>query len=144
MAAPVGTNDGRRSIGALLGELVTGGTTLVRQEIRMARVEVSEAARAVGKGTGFVAVGGVLALLGLLALLTGLVLLAGDQWLPRDMYWLAALIFVVITGAIAWFLAKRGMRHLEPQQLTPDQTVATLKEDKEWLKRQLTSGATSR
>jgi len=144
MAASVGANDGRRSIGALLGELVTGGTTLVRQEVRMARVELAEIARAVGKGTGFVAIGGVLALLGALALLTGIVLLVGDQWLPRDLYWVAALIFVLITGVIAWFLAKRGMRHLEPRQLKPDQTVETLKEDKEWLKQQLTSGATSR
>lgn len=144
MAAPVGASDGRRGIGVLLGDLVTEGTTLVRHEVRMARVELAEAARAVGTGTGFVAIGGVLALLGTLSLLTGVVLLIGDQWLPRDLYWVAALIFVLITGAIAWFLAKRGMRHLEPRQLTPDQTVATLKEDKEWLKRQLTSGATSK
>lgn len=143
MAPPVDVNDGRRGFGTLLGELVEGGTTLVRDEVRMARIELAEVARSIGKGTGFVAVGGVLALLGSLALLTGIVLLIGDQWLPRDLYWVAALIFVIITGATAFFLVKKGQRHLAPQQLTPDQTVATLKEDKEWLKRQLTSGATS-
>jgi drug/metabolite transporter (DMT)-like permease len=142
MAMPMDTN-GRRSIGAMLGELVEGGSTLVRDEVRLARIELAEAARAIGKGTGFVAVGGVLALLGSLALLTGLVLLIGDQWLPRDLYWVAALIFVILTGALAFYFVRKGQRHLTPQQLTPDQTVATLKEDKEWLKQQLTSGATS-
>jgi hypothetical protein len=69
-------------------------------------------------------------------------MLAGDQWL-WDRYWLAALIVLVITGVLAaWFL-KRGATLLAPQRLAPDQTVATLKEDKEWLRRQLTSGATS-
>ena len=144
MATSVGTQENRRGIGALLGDLVAGGTTLVRHEVRMARVELAEMARAVGTGTGYVAVGGVLALLGGLSLLTGLVLLVGDQWLPRDLYWVAALILVLITGAIAFLFLRKGMRHLEPRQLTPDQTVETLKEDKEWLKRQLTSGATSR
>ena len=132
-----------RGIGTLLGELVTGGSTLVRDEVRLARIEVADVARSIGRGTGFVAVGGVLALLGTLSLLTGIVLLIGDQWLPRDLYWVAALLFVVLTGALALFFVQKGRRHLTPQQLTPDQTVATLKEDTEWLKRQLTSGATS-
>jgi len=143
MATSVEANDGRRGLGTLLRELVEGGTTLVRAEARIARLELTEALRAVGTGTAFVAIGGVLALLGLLSLLTGLVLLVGDQWLPRDLYWVAALLFVLITGGIAFFFMKKGRRYLSPQQLTPDQTVATLKEDKEWLKRQMKSGATS-
>ena len=39
-------------------------------------------------------------------------------------------------------LVKRGFATLSPSQLAPGQTIETLKEDKEWLKRQLTSGAT--
>jgi hypothetical protein len=86
----------------------------------------------------------VLLLLGGLALAAGVVLLAGDQWLPRDLYWLGALVVTVIAGAIAALLARRGMRHLSPAQLVPDQTVETLKEDREWLKRRLKSGETSK
>ena len=134
---------GRGGIGGLLRELAEGGTNLVRQEARLARLEVGEAALALGKGTAFVAVGGVLALLGVLCLLAGVILLIGDQWLPRDLYWLAASIVVVVTGGIAACFVKRGTAALSPKALVPDETVATLKEDKEWLKRQLTSGATS-
>lgn len=130
------------SLGALLRELAEGSGALIRNEARLARLEVADALRAVGKGTGFVTGGGVLVLLGALSLLTGLILLGGDQWL-RDRYWLAALIVFVLAGAIAAWFARRGTALLSPKELAPDQTVATLKEDKEWLKRQLTSGATS-
>lgn len=135
--------DGKRGLGALLRDLAEGSASLVRNEVTLARLEVAETARAVGMGTGMVATGGVLALLGALALLAGLIMLAGDQWL-RDRYWLAALIVTVISAALAAWFARRGTSLLSPRRLAPDQTVATLKEDKEWLKRQLTSGATSR
>ena len=135
--------DGRRGVGALLRDLAEGSASLVRNEVTLARLELANMARAVGRGTGMVATGGVLALLGVLSLLAGVIMLAGDQWLS-DQYWLAALIVTVISAALAAWFAKRGMSLLSPKQLAPDQTVATLKEDKEWLKRQLTSGATSR
>ena len=135
--------DGRRSIGALLRELAEGSAALVRDEVRLAKIEVGGVAVGIGKGTAFVAMAAVFALLGALCLLAGLVLLIGDQWLPADLYWVAALILLVITGALAGWFAKRGMALLSPSRLAPHETVTTLKEDKEWLKQQLTSGATS-
>ena len=135
--------DGGRSIGALLRDLAEGSATLLRQEVRLARLEFATLFRSVGAGTALTAVGGVLALIGTLTFFTGIILLAGDQWL-RDHYWIAAMIVTAITGAMAYWLAMRGMSLLSPRQLAPVQTVATLKEDKEWLKQQLTSGATSR
>ena len=135
-------DDGRRTVGALLRELADGSAQLVRQEIRLARIEVGELLRGLGKGTAQVAVGGVMMLLGVMALLTGVILLIGDEWL-RDRYWLAALIVTVLLSAVASWMARRGTALLSPRRLAPDQTVRTLKEDKEWLKRQLTSGGTS-
>ena len=139
----VNLGDGRSKVGDLLRDLAGGSTHLVRQEVRLARLELVEVVRGVGVGTAQVAVGGVLALLGAFAMLAAIILLAGDQWL-RDRYWLAALIVMLIVGGAAAWMAKKGSALLSPRQLAPDETVATLKEDKEWLKRQLTSGATSR
>jgi len=130
-------NDSQRGVGTLLRDLAEGSATLVRHEVRLARLEFTKVLTAVGSGTAAVATGGVLALLGGLCFLTGLVLLAGDQWL-RDRYWLAALIVTVIAGGVAAWFAKRGLSLLSPKQLAPHETVATLKEDKEWLKQQLT------
>jgi hypothetical protein len=137
-----GREDGR-GIGVLLRDLAGGGAALLRQELRLARVELIAIANAVGVGTALTASGAVLTVLGTFALMVALILLAGDQWL-RDRYWLAALIGAVIAGGIAAWMARRGAAHLSPRRLLPDETVATLKEDKEWLKRQLKSGATSK
>ena len=134
--------DGQRSIGSLLRGLAEEGSVLVRQEARLTRVELTQMLRGAGLGTANVAVGGVLMLLGTLAFVTGLILLPGDQWL-RDRYWLAALIMGAIAGALAFWFARRGAALLSPQALVPDETIATLKEDKEWLKHPLTSDATS-
>ena len=137
------TADARRGLSALLRELAEGSAELVKGEVRLARMEITTAASAAGRGTAFVALGGVLLLLGVLAAFTGVVLLIGDQWLPRDLYWVAALLFALITGGVAAWLANRGRTALSPAALVPHETVATLKEDKEWLKHPLKSGATS-
>ena len=129
--------DDQRGLGTLLKELAEGSGALIRQEVRLARIEATSMLQKAGTGMASVAVGGVLALLGTLAFIAGLIMLAGDQWL-RDNYWLAALIVTVIAGAVAAWYAKRGLALLSPKQLAPDQTVASLKEDKEWLKQQLT------
>jgi uncharacterized membrane protein YqjE len=123
--------NGRRSVGALLRDLAEGGVDLVRGEIVLARVETIEALNAVGRGSALVASAAVLALLGVLALIAGLILLVGDQWLPRDLYWLAALIVAVITGATAAWFARRGMSFLSPSELAPLETVTTIRETKE-------------
>jgi hypothetical protein len=128
---------GARGLGALLKDLAEGSGELVRHEARLARLEASSLARGIGVGTASVAVGGVLALLGGLSLLAGLILLAGDQWL-QDNYWLAALIVTLIAGGVGAFYAWRAKQRLSPRRLVPNQTVETLKEDVEWLKRQRT------
>jgi uncharacterized membrane protein YqjE len=138
----VQVHDGQSpSLGYLLRDLAEGSSSLIRQEARLAKIEVSEIVRGVGKGSALVVSGAVFLLLGTLALLTGLILLGGDQWL-RDRYWLAALIVFALAGGLALWFASRGASLLSPRQLAPDETVATLKEDREWLKRQLTSDGT--
>lgn len=123
-----------RGLASLLKELAEGSGELVRHELRLASTEARDLARGLGVGTVEVALGAVLALLGALALVAGLILLVGDQWL-RDRYWLAALIVTLVAGAVGAFFARRGLALLSPHALVPDQTVATLKEDREWLKR---------
>jgi hypothetical protein len=128
------SNDSRRGLGALLRDLAEGSAELVRAEVRLARMELGAAVGAAARGTAFVAVGGVLLLLGTLAAFTGVILLVGDQWLPRDLYWLSGLLVALVTGGVAAWFALRGRALLSPSALAPHETVATLKEDKEWLK----------
>jgi uncharacterized membrane protein YqjE len=125
--------NGRRSLGTLLRDLAEESVGLVRNEIRLARVETAEAFEAMGRGSALVAIAAVLVLLGSFALLAGLILLIGDQWLPRDLYWLAALVVAVITGGIAAWFAKQGFAMLSPKQLAPRETVTTIKETRDEL-----------
>ena len=129
-------------LGVLLRELAEGSSSLIRQELRLARLELTEMLGAMATGGALIVGGSVFALLGSLCLALGLILLGADQWL-RDRYWLAALIVLGIAGALALLFLSRGMALLSPKQLAPEQTVATLKEDTAWLKQRLTSGATS-
>ena len=132
------TTNNLRGLGTLLRELAEGSADLVRSEVRLFRLEIGSAASSAGRGTAFVATGGVLLLLGTLATFTGVILLLGDQWLPRDLYWLAALLVALVAAGVAGWLALRGRKALSPSLLVPRETVATLKEDKEWLRQRLT------
>ena len=123
--------NGRRSVGALLRDLADGGVDLVRGEIVLARVETVESLNAIGRGSALVAGAAVVALLGVLALIAGVILVVGDQWLPRDLYWLGALIVAVVTGALAAWFSRRGMSLLSPSELAPRETVTTIRETKE-------------
>ncbi len=136
MASDPNAGEGR-SLPTLLKDFAEGSAELIRYEVRLARTEAGDLGRHLGSGAASVAAGGVLALVGALALLLGLIMLVGDQWL-QDRYWLAALIITVIAGAVAAIFAKRGLALLSPAHLVPDQTVATLQEDVEWLKQQRT------
>jgi uncharacterized membrane protein YqjE len=133
--------DRRRSFAGLLRDAAQGTTQLIRQEGRLTLLESKRLAGHVVRGTGMIALGGVLLLLGVIVLITGVILLLGNEWLRGD-YWLAALIVTVVLGIIAAALAIWGKSFISPERLEPDETLATLKEDKEWLKRRLTSGAT--
>jgi len=136
------TYDRTRGFGELLRDLAHGSADLLRGEVKLARFELTAIMAGVTRGSTQVALGGVLLLLGGLAFAVGVVLLVGDQWLPRDLYWVAALVVLLITGGLAAWFARRGLSQLAPSQLAPDQTLETLKEDTAWLKQQLTSGAT--
>ena len=140
----VAVRESARGFGTLLRDLAEQIVLLARSEVALTKLELGNLARGIGVGAICVALGVVFVMLGGLALLAGLVLLVGDQWLPADRYWLAALIMLVITGAIAAWFAPRGATHISPSRLAPMDTVSTLKEDSEWLKQRLTSGETSR
>ena len=134
---------GSRGFADLVRAFARDGGDLLRHETRLARLELTSVASHVARGSAEVTLGVVLLLLGGLSLISGLVLLVGDQWLPRDRYWLAALLVVVVAAGVAAWLAARGRSALKPEALMPVHTLESLKEDKEWLKHPRKSGGTS-
>lgn len=63
-----------RSLGELVGDLSRETRTLVRQEVALAKTELTQTATEVGKDVGFLAVGGAVAYAGFLAILAAIIL----------------------------------------------------------------------
>jgi len=114
-----------RSLGELLAELTQEMTTLVRQEITLARVEMTDKVSNVAKQVGLLAVGGALAYSGVLAIVAALVILVSKSGLEM---WASALIVGIVVAAAGGFLVKKGIDTIKGQDLVPRQTLETLKD----------------
>jgi MFS family permease len=128
-----------RPIGDLLKQLSQETTTLVRQELDLAKAEMAEKGRKAGRGAGMFGGAGVAGFLALGAL-TAALILALDTAMDG---WLAALVVGLVYAAIAGVLALTGKK--EVQQATPpvpEQTVETVKEDVQWAKTRAPSART--
>src|SRR5919199_4445715 len=122
-----------RSLGDLFSQLTHDLSTLLRQEVMLAKTELNQKASAMGKDVGLLAAGGALAYAGFLIILAGVVLALGLV-LP---WWASALIVGVVVAAIGYFLIRKGQTALKQADLTPKQTIETLKEDQQWAKEQV-------
>jgi uncharacterized membrane protein YqjE len=118
------------SIGDLLKRLSQDTSTLVKQEMALARAELTEQGKRAGMGAGMLGGAGVAGLLTLGAL-TATVIGVLDTAMA---FWLAALIVTVVWAAIAGVLALQGRTKLKEATPPAPQTVETVKEDVRWAK----------
>ena len=119
-----------RSVGDLLGKVTTDLSTLMRQEVELAKVEIKEEATKAGKASGMLAGAGAVGYLVLVFL--ALTLMFGlDAAMPIG--W-AALITAAVLGVVAAVLFVLGRKRLQQVNPKPEQTVETLKEDVQWAK----------
>ena len=131
MAAPDTPRDDR-GIGELVKDLASQTSTLVRKEIELAQVEVTQKGKVAGKGVGLLAGAAVFAVLALGALSAALIALLDDA-MPT---WAAALIVMALWAIVAAALAKAGQTSLQRATPPAPQTVETVKEDIQWAKTQ--------
>lgn len=120
----------QRPVGELVSQLAQDTSRLVRDELRLARIEASERASELGRAGGML---GGAAVAGLLALgaLTACLIAALDAAMPL---WLAALIVTLAWGAVAAVAALAGRRRLqETRTPVPEDTIQDAKEDLAWL-----------
>jgi len=122
-----------RSIGELIAELSRETVALVRQEVQLAKAEMSQKASRVGKNVGFLIVGGVVAYTGLLAIVAAVIIVLGGV-IPL---WLSALVVGLVIAALGLFLVVKGANTLRREDPAPQETIETLKEDREWLRDQM-------
>ncbi|MGY1814536.1 phage holin family protein [Blastococcus sp. SYSU D00820] len=126
MGTPM-TDEGRpdvegTSVGQLMGEVAKDLSTLMRQELELAKVEVKAEATKAGKGAGLMGAAGFAGYMVLLflsiALWWALSHLVGHSW--------SALIVAVlwgIVGAVAFVMGRNQLKRVNPK---PERTVDTL------------------
>ena len=133
--------DEQRSLGQILKELSSETSTLLRQEVDLAKTEMSEKASRVGANLGSVAVGGAVAFLGaialLLAVIYGLGAVLNNFLSPETASWLAPLIVGGILAAVGYSLIKKALETLKRESITPQRTTQSLQENKKWLKQKI-------
>jgi uncharacterized membrane protein YqjE len=126
-----------RSIGHLLRDLTHELTTLLRQEIALAKAEVTEAAARLGGSAGELVVGGAVVFAAALVLLAAVVLAVAAllyRWLPAaTANWLAPLAVGAVLAVIGLVKMRRALGKLKHIDLTPRKTTRSLQENKAWL-----------
>ena len=122
-------------IGELVGGVVKDLQDMVRGEVQLAKTELKESAVGAGKGIGFLIGSALLGTIGFTFLMLALTALL-DDLMPR---WAAAGVVALGLLALAGILALLGKRALSSGALKPNQTIDTLKEDKEWAQQQINS-----
>lgn len=122
-----------RSLGDLFSELAGETGTLIRQEVSLAQAELTEKAVKTGKNVGFLVVGGAIGYAALLAMLAA-VIIGLASFMPA---WLAALLVSAVVGVAAYMIISPALASLKRTDLMPSETAATLKEDAQWLKKQM-------
>jgi hypothetical protein len=123
-----------RSIGELFGQLSQDMTLLVRQEIQLARTEMSDKLSRLAANLISVAAGGFVAYLGGLALVAAVILALRD--LANISLAVSALIVGAVLAVIGWVMLQRGVKEMKRVDLAPRRTVETLKDDVQWAKEQ--------
>lgn len=122
-----------KPLGDLFGDLASDMSNLVRQEVALAKVEMTQKVKRVGKNVGYLVVGGAVGYAAFLAVIAGVIMLL-DRVMPT---WGAALLVGVLIAGISWLLIGKAVNALQETDLTPRETVETLKEDATWMKQQI-------
>ncbi len=123
----------KRPLGAVITSAIDGTRTLVKKQVELVKIEMTEAVAVRAKGAGMMAGAAVMALYALgFAAAAGSVALA--IVLPA---WAANLIVAAVFVAIAVVLALVGRNAIKNAPTTPEQSQETLKEDARWARQQL-------
>jgi hypothetical protein len=123
-----------RSVAELLRDLATDSTTLIRQELALARSEAEDKLHQSILAVVAIGAGALLAFAALIVLLDALVYGLAEAGLER---WLAALIVGGAVAVVAFLLVRKGQNDLSAARLAPERTAANLRKDIKMVKEQV-------
>jgi hypothetical protein len=130
----VGAGQEDRSVGGIVSDVTKDLSTLIRQEMELAKTEMKQEVSKAGKGAGMLGGAGFAGYLTVLFLSLFLMFVLGDWW--NDEYKWASLVVAAIWGIVAGVLAMIGKKKLKETNPQLPETQRTLKEDAQWAKAQ--------
>jgi uncharacterized membrane protein YqjE len=125
----------QQGVGTLVSGVIEDLQALVRGEVQLAKTELKEDAKEIGSGAAMIAVGALVGLVGFIFLMLGVTYLLNKS---IEM-WFAAGIVGAVLVAIAAIVAMNGKGKLSAANLKPQQTIDSMKENKEWASHQIKS-----
>ncbi len=132
---PAATATRGQGLGDTVSGIVEDLQGIVRGEVLLAKTELKEDATKMGKGAGMLAGAAILGLVGFIFLMLGVTYLL-DRWMPL---WVAAGLVGLTLVIIAAIVGMVGKNQIQSANLVPEQTIESVKEDKEWASRQMKS-----
>lgn len=125
-----------------LGDTVTGIVgdlrQIVRDEVQLAKTELTEDASQITKAGGMIAGAAVFSFTGFVFLMLGVAHLLSKK---LEM-WLSASIVGSVLVTIAGVLGSKGRSELQSARLAPKQTIESVKENAEWIRHEAGSTGT--
>ena len=119
------------SMAELVKQLSEQTSRLARQEVELAKAELTEKGKRAGMGAGMFGAAGLLGLYALGALVAAAIIGLGHAVTP----WLSALIVAVVIGLVAGIAALRGRSNItQATPPIPEQATESVKEDVQWTK----------
>src|SRR5579884_2979583 len=134
MPAPARNPKADETLGQLFSDLARETTTLIRQEMNLAKAEMTQKAAEAGKDVGMISVGGAVLYAGFLAILAAIIVGLGEAGLA---WWASALIVGLIVAIVGGVMIWRALGALRNQDIKPTRTVQTLQADAQWAKDQV-------
>ncbi|MEX0887088.1 MAG: phage holin family protein [Phycisphaeraceae bacterium] len=128
--------DDPRTFGQLLGDLRSDTSALFRHEIALAKVELKEKARSLGRDGVYFGAGAGLGALAAMTLVAAISIALAVALAPLVTLavssWLGPLIVAIALGVGAYVCIRVGQRRLKEEPMTPERTTESLRETKQW------------
>jgi hypothetical protein len=130
------------SIPSLLRDLRDETTTLLRQEVALAKTEMKANVSRLGGHAVQIAIGGFVAYAGIIVLLIGIGHLLSAILIRAGMdaqvaQWLAPSLVGLLVAIVGWAMLSKAKNALSHDELAPRQTIDSLRQNKQWAENKL-------
>jgi ABC-type siderophore export system fused ATPase/permease subunit len=120
-----------RPLKELFSELFQEVGTMFRDELALAKAEMSVKIKQEIRDVAMVAIGGIIIYAGLFFLLGSVV---AALWLVMPL-WLSSLLVGIVTMLAGYLMIQKGKKEMQEREMKPTETIETVKESKEWIQK---------